>query len=117
MIRRRPRCSRTDTLFPYTTLFRQGRGRSRQLARAVDGTRRARPAEPAGAGRQGHAPRPSARRGTTVEETLVGRPGHRPDPRYTERRRTLRAYALRLSRGLLTRAAERIVGKECYSTG
>src|SRR3546814_5401626 len=24
MIRRRPRCTRTDTLFPYTTLFRAG---------------------------------------------------------------------------------------------
>src|SRR3546814_6049815 len=28
MIRRPPRSTRTDTLFPYTTLFRSGRGRS-----------------------------------------------------------------------------------------
>src|SRR3546814_2560339 len=27
MIRRPPRSTRTDTLFPYTTLFRSGRGR------------------------------------------------------------------------------------------
>src|SRR3546814_17683660 len=31
MIRRPPRSTRTDTLFPYTTLFRSGRG-SRRLA-------------------------------------------------------------------------------------
>src|SRR3546814_12341061 len=29
MIRRPPRSTRTDTLFPYTPLFRSGRGRSR----------------------------------------------------------------------------------------
>src|SRR3546814_6915058 len=29
MIRRPPRSTRTDTLFPYTTLFRSGRGRYR----------------------------------------------------------------------------------------
>src|SRR3546814_16591046 len=29
MIRRPPRSTRTDTLFPYTTLFRSGRGRRR----------------------------------------------------------------------------------------
>src|SRR3546814_17600004 len=28
MIRRPPRSTRTDTLFPYTTLFRSGRGRA-----------------------------------------------------------------------------------------
>src|SRR3546814_14240696 len=28
MIRRPPRSTRTDTLFPYTTLFRSGEGRS-----------------------------------------------------------------------------------------
>src|SRR3546814_2322056 len=32
MIRRPPRSTRTDTLFPYTTLFRSGRGRFRQRA-------------------------------------------------------------------------------------
>src|SRR3546814_19752224 len=37
MIRRPPRSTRTDTLFPYTTLFRSGCGRRRH--------RRGRPAE------------------------------------------------------------------------
>src|SRR3546814_7864594 len=32
MLRRPPRSTRTDTLFPYTTLFRSGRGRGTRLA-------------------------------------------------------------------------------------
>src|SRR3546814_10321959 len=39
MIRRPPRSTRTDTLFPYTTLFRSGAqhvGVSKDIARAVD---------------------------------------------------------------------------------
>src|SRR3546814_3867098 len=43
MIRRPPRSTRTDTLFPYTTLFRSGRGRDRRRA--------------ARAGRHGRRPR------------------------------------------------------------
>src|SRR3546814_15473789 len=40
MIRRPPRSTRTDTLFPYTTLFRSpslsnGRGKSRSIARRI----------------------------------------------------------------------------------
>src|SRR3546814_8061379 len=36
MIRRPPRSTRTDTLFPYTTLFRSRRkGRQREIARAT----------------------------------------------------------------------------------
>src|SRR3546814_3545925 len=34
MVRRPPRSTRTDTLFPYTTLFRSVRARARELARA-----------------------------------------------------------------------------------
>src|SRR3546814_8055437 len=34
MIRRPPRSTRTDTLFPYTTLFRSIRGSSAKLARS-----------------------------------------------------------------------------------
>src|SRR3546814_5998291 len=34
MIRRPPRSTRTDTLFPYTTLFRSGTGQGGDLARA-----------------------------------------------------------------------------------
>src|SRR3546814_2791682 len=32
MVRRPPRSTRTDTLFPYTTLFRSHHGRSRSLS-------------------------------------------------------------------------------------
>src|SRR3546814_2385834 len=36
MIRRPPRSTRTDTLFPYTTLFRSGRARRQRLAQCVE---------------------------------------------------------------------------------
>src|SRR3546814_4286752 len=39
MIRRPPRSTRTDTLFPYTTLFRSQGGRSIQRQAAGDGKR------------------------------------------------------------------------------
>src|SRR3546814_19683179 len=39
MIRRPPRSTRTDTLFPYTTLFRSKRRRSAQYLDAVGGQR------------------------------------------------------------------------------
>src|SRR3546814_12695502 len=48
MIRRPPRSTRTDTLFPYTTLFRSCPGHARNLARG-----RARPASLVGAGDAG----------------------------------------------------------------
>src|SRR3546814_246005 len=38
MIRRPPRSTRTDTLFPYTTLFRSGRPLADALPQAGDGT-------------------------------------------------------------------------------
>src|SRR3546814_16634419 len=37
MIRRPPRSTRTDTLFPYTTLFRSKRGNRRNAPRALNG--------------------------------------------------------------------------------
>src|SRR3546814_11193062 len=47
MIRRPPRSTRTDTLFPYTTLFRSGRGRRLRPGsapwRAPDSRRRTSP--------------------------------------------------------------------------
>src|SRR3546814_3626013 len=46
MIRRPPRSTRTDTLFPYTTLFRSIRGR-RRTKRATGPSRLSRPAGPA----------------------------------------------------------------------
>src|SRR3546814_4169163 len=46
MIRRPPRSTRTDTLFPYTTLFRSVEAVERQLGRtAVDDVRRLRQLE------------------------------------------------------------------------
>src|SRR3546814_4528227 len=38
MIRRPPRSTRTDTLFPYTTLFRSARGRARSHPRRRPGS-------------------------------------------------------------------------------
>src|SRR3546814_17546525 len=39
MIRRPPRSTRTDTLFPYTTLFRSLRGAGRRIERFIRGRR------------------------------------------------------------------------------
>src|SRR3546814_7361155 len=58
MIRRPPRSTRTDTLFPYTTLFRSGAGRRR--AGGPHHCRRPRPAR--GGGRAPAAPRRPRRR-------------------------------------------------------
>src|SRR3546814_8394595 len=43
MIRRPPISTRTDTLFPYTTLFRSGRARGRAVGGSGDHADRARP--------------------------------------------------------------------------
>src|SRR3546814_10247104 len=54
MIRRPPRSTRTDTLFPYTTLFRSGhreRGREDIHGQRLDPDA----AEPPGIGERGHA--------------------------------------------------------------
>src|SRR3546814_4635366 len=40
MIRRPPRSTRTDTLFPYTTLFRSTQHRGTRVSEAGDGRRR-----------------------------------------------------------------------------
>src|SRR3546814_3544999 len=61
MIRRPPRSTRTDTLFPYTTLFRsaqrEGRGRLLDLRRARDAPRPGR----RNGDRKGEAPRRAQR--------------------------------------------------------
>src|SRR3546814_9681245 len=65
MIRRPPRSTRTDTLFPYTTLFR-----------AIDPVRYI---ANRSSGKQGHAIATAlARHG--AETTLVSGPSHLPDP-------------------------------------
>src|SRR3546814_1338597 len=45
MIRRPPRSTRTDTLFPYTTLFRSTRPRQRSTCRRADPYHQGRPAK------------------------------------------------------------------------
>src|SRR3546814_3184141 len=51
MIRRPPRSTRTDTLFPYTTLFRSGLRRlSEELGAPAPGKSRTRPARQSGFG-------------------------------------------------------------------
>src|SRR3546814_20220034 len=61
MIRRPPRSTRTDTLFPYTTLFRSGYRAGSRGRRASARRRRARPPaprpRPRGRGSSGRCPR------------------------------------------------------------
>src|SRR3546814_16208397 len=105
MIRRPPRSTRTDTLFPYTTLFRSER---RLLARSCADDRWRRPAPckgPAG-GLEGLETRTAARR----------RPPHdlkRPHPYRHGGRSRRRAGGLD-TRFERTEASR--VGKECVST-
>src|SRR3546814_1294788 len=85
MIRRPPRSTRTDTLFPYTTLFRSGKARHPQG-----------PAEEHGVRRQGaRAPGlhdPGARADRVPERVQDPHPGHRPA---VPRVRSLRAEGTR----------------------
>src|SRR3546814_9909025 len=55
MIRRPPRSTRTDTLFPYTTLFRSVEGDT--VPRLVAGEHRVHRAEHGGGGAEGHRQR------------------------------------------------------------
>src|SRR3546814_9845494 len=83
MIRRPPRSTRTDTLFPYTTLFRSELGRARRddgraaavgahLDRADAGRRQAalRP-QGAGAGRRRRHRRPRSEEHTSELQSLM----------------------------------------------
>src|SRR3546814_6552874 len=65
MIRRPPRSTRTDTLFPYTTLFRSGRGEDRR-ARGQGGPR------PPPPGRGRGAPDGAGMIGITIDAIAVG---------------------------------------------
>src|SRR3546814_18852332 len=103
MIRRPPRSTRTDTLFPYTTLFRSvwdGDGPvwcsegphirlSGIVAREMDGT--CRPGHP--------CPEAGARAARDHLVSLVGKPAGTRSPGQ-----------------ILVRSEERRVGKECVST-
>src|SRR3546814_11944578 len=74
MIRRPPRSTRTDTLFPYTTLFRSG-GRLRVvLPQLFDVPRQAgpvprRPVRAAGTARQGHRQAAADRKSTRLNSS------------------------------------------------
>src|SRR3546814_12344469 len=80
MIRRPPRSTRTDTLFPYTTLFRSDGDTAADPAGAVDGDRRADAGE--GPGRPGrHGPRAAAAgQGAAAVRRGAGRTRRAEDP-------------------------------------
>src|SRR3546814_18724185 len=64
MVRRPPKATRTDTLFPYTTLFRSRQGRSAGARPGLPGRWRSR-GDGAGGGRRqsGNPPRPRSHEG------------------------------------------------------
>src|SRR3546814_16995240 len=115
MIRRPPRSTRTDTLFPYTTLFRSGADRARYdpLRARHRGERTRLPVRgtAAGAADDGgdarlsrlHLARPGARR--ELAEDIARRAIDDPPRSPAGRRRGCR----------LDRSEERRVGKECGS--
>src|SRR3546814_5840609 len=79
MLRRPPRSTRTDTLFPYTTLFRSRRAHGRQVPAEPTGLLVDRRGEhaalevaPAGVDR---GPRHGARRGPDLQRLARARPG------------------------------------------
>src|SRR3546814_10943449 len=92
MIRRPPRSTRTDTLFPYTTLFRSRPFRFEPVELDLD---------------HDH-PERAARRRHLAREIKAGTPAHR-----AEREQFGRAA---LHRAAIIRSEERRVGKECVST-
>src|SRR3546814_14443049 len=106
MIRLPPRSTRTDTLFPYTTLVRSQRGR------AVAGVL-------GGGGKRGHVPSiiiPAERRMTTRSRRVGALPVPWADVTcarcFSARKRRICVHAVRRR----PRPEERRVGKECVST-
>src|SRR3546814_15405003 len=120
MIRRPPRSTRTDTLFPYTTLFRAPRRRRGRPLRAA----------PAGqaadlAGRDGRAlPGDGLRARGRVRRRVPGRRPELPPVMTTRGLKPLRHprawlalwWAAVLLVFIVCRSEERGVGKECVST-
>src|SRR3546814_19096677 len=119
MIRRPPRSTRTDTLFPYTTLFRSWAGAAHLIVFVM----------PAKAGVSAPLRDPSLRWGDGSvllcrklrQDRLI--PLHRWEFRETMPRAGLRpgqplaCITLHERREQRRRSAERRVGKECVSTG
>src|SRR3546814_6094213 len=79
MIRRPPRSTRTDTLFPYTTLFRSGRYDGRD-GEAVRRTRR----QALGCGIGDHPPEEGGYEGLKIGQSAAERLGRRGCPRSEE---------------------------------
>src|SRR3546814_20711650 len=131
MIRRPPRSTRTDTLFPYTTLFRSrkrsgpngNRSRDRRGTPEQPGTQQRTRTRTANANLRG-APAKS-RRGNVRTPRAGGRQGARDCgecARQQNRPRTPREAADRRGGGQRSKSSptssteERRVGKECVST-
>src|SRR3546814_18679042 len=89
MIRRPPRSTRTDTLFPYTTLFRSLRGGVLRQAEHV-------PASESGQA-SGPGDEQEAKRAHAAEEVRVG---------------PLPGPGLRLGEGLQLKAADQVMGED-----
>src|SRR3546814_17962065 len=107
MIRRPPRSTRTDTLFPYTTLFRSAIGVADEDAVAAPGPR-CRLAHAVAVMVEGHA-----RRGRNEIEPVAAQiERHRGDARADQRVQIGDGDALQFDE----RSEERRVGKECVST-
>src|SRR3546814_17137866 len=109
MIRRPPRSTRTDTLFPYTTLFRSAeRNRHARTDRPLP----ARHQSPVGAGQ------PAAGRRITVVEPARAQADVRPGrpPAEHAAARPLSAGD-RPDRKTRSRSDKRSVGEDCVSSG
>src|SRR3546814_17991775 len=105
MIRRTPRSTRTDTLFPYTTLFRSRSGAGRICRRVPEGRGRRRLSERQGADRVAEG---GCRYGGGERQEYDGAGWRRAEVSYLP----LVAGRVRPIR----RSEERRVGKECVST-
>src|SRR3546814_13369171 len=103
MIRRPPRSTRTDTLFPYTTLFRSRFPAPLQRGKAVFAAKRA---------ARYHGPKVDA----TASREILTRP-RVFSASWSQTPGALSRFApLRLHHPVHRRSEERRVGKECVST-
>src|SRR3546814_11514440 len=116
MIRRPPRSTRTDTLFPYTTLFRSASRQPRQRRDELRLAGRAGLAENAFE-QEAHGVEADGAEGGIVLERLPRREGDREARFGGGQAEPLRDAVDPAHRGLARRAAERsearTVGKEC----
>src|SRR3546814_11249847 len=112
MIRRQPRSTRTDTRFPYTTLFRSESGATEAVAARVDWARLTRWCREEGSGASLYgrvAAEPEAQSGKAAPPVTA------PGPAELEAI-VREAVATVLDRSPADRSEERRVGQECVST-